>query len=92
MLTIILIMFCGIILGRLLRSKSLPFSGTLTNVFIWILLFLLGVEVGNDERIVKGMASLGFEAIIMAVAGVAGSGLLSLCLWKLCRKTSKTSD
>lgn len=71
MFTIILIMATGIGLGWLLRGRKMPFLGRITNALIWVLLFLLGVEVGGDERIVNGIASLGLEAILISVAGVA---------------------
>lgn len=82
MFTVILIMACGIALGWLLRRRRLPMLGKIINFFIWVLLFLLGVEVGGDERIVNGIASLGLEAAIIAVAGVAGSAVIALLLWK----------
>lgn len=82
MLTIIIIMASGIAIGRLLRNRSLRFLPRITNVLIWILLFLLGIEVGGDDRIVKGIASLGAEAVAVSVAGVAGCCLLTRLLWK----------
>lgn len=85
MFVIILIMAAGIAVGRLLRYRRLSRLGAITNILIWILLFLLGVEVGGDERIVKGMATLGAEGIGIALAGVAGSALLAAGLWRLTR-------
>lgn len=82
MFIVILIMMAGIAVGRLLRHRKLTYLPQVTNMFIWVLLFLLGVEVGGDERIVKGMASLGLEAAVLALAGVAGSALLASGLWK----------
>ncbi len=81
MFIIILIMAGGIIAGRLLRRYKLTWLGKVINVFIWLLLFLLGVEVGGDDRIVEGIATLGVEAVAIAVAGVAGSALLASGLW-----------
>lgn len=75
-------MAVGIGIGWLLRGKKLPFLGKLTNILIWMLLFLLGVEVGGDERIVNGIATLGAEAVAVAVAAVAGSCILAYGLWK----------
>lgn len=89
MFLIILIMAGGILAGRLLRNHKLTFLSKLINLLIWILLFLLGVEVGGDERIVKGMATLGAEAIIVAVAGVIGSALLAWGLWKWVKSNKK---
>lgn len=90
MLTIIIIMFCGIALGRLLRHRKLPWLGVATNVLIWLLLFLLGIEVGNDDRIIRGIASLGLEALVIALAGVAGGAVLSLLLWRYTSKNKKS--
>lgn len=75
-------MAAGIGAGYLLRRRPLRHLGKIVSVLIWVLLFLLGVEVGGDERIVKGIASLGVEAVMITIAGVAGCGLLSLVLWK----------
>ena len=90
MLTIIIIMFCGIALGGLLRHRKLPWLGVATNVLIWLLLFLLGIEVGNDDRIIRGIASLGLEALVIALAGVAGGAVLSLLLWRYTSKNKKS--
>ncbi|MDE6096527.1 MAG: lysine exporter LysO family protein [Muribaculaceae bacterium] len=89
MFIIIIIMAAGITLGWLLRGKKLPFLGKLTNVLIWVLLFLLGVEVGGDDRIINGIATLGAEAAAVAVAGVAGSCLLAAALWKWASRRRK---
>lgn len=87
MFSIILIMAAGIRIGALLRPRRLPMLGTFTNILIWTLLFLLGVEVGGDRRIMEGLASLGLEAVAIAVAGVTGCTVLSLILWR--RVTSR---
>lgn len=92
MFTIILIMAAGIGLGWLLRGKKLPFLGKITNFLIWVLLFLLGVEVGGDERIVNGIATLGVEAVAVAVAGVAGSCLPAWGLWRWARSRKEAAQ
>lgn len=85
MFKIILIMASGIAIGWLLRRRKLTYLGKVTNFLIWVLLFLLGVEVGGDERIIRGIASLGLEAIAVAAGGVAGSALLALFLLRRAR-------
>lgn len=82
MFVVILIMMAGVAVGRLLRHRNLSYLGKITNMLIWVLLFLLGVEVGGDERIVRGIGSLGLEAVAVAVAGVAGSAILASGLWR----------
>lgn len=81
MFVVILIMMAGIAVGRLLRRRNLSYLGKITNMLIWVLLFLLGVEVGGDERIVRGIGSLGLEAVAVAVAAVIGSAALASGLW-----------
>lgn len=76
-------MAAGIGTGYLLRCRGLRHLGKVISMLIWLLLFLLGLEVGGDERIVKGIASLGIEAVAISVAGVLGSVILALALWKL---------
>lgn len=86
MFIVILIMIAGIAVGRLLRHRRLRYLGNVTNMLIWVLLFLLGVEVGSDERIVNGIATLGVEAVGVAIAGVAGSAALASGLWLWSKK------
>lgn len=83
MFIVICIMLAGVAVGFLMRPRKLRFTGNIITVVIWILLFLLGVEVGTDERIVKGIHTLGFEAIVITVGAVAGSCLAAWALWKV---------
>ena len=49
MFIVIGIMFAGIGTGFLLRNRKLPGLSQLTMGLIWLLLFLLGLEVGHNE-------------------------------------------
>lgn len=89
MFRIILIMGCGLLTGWLLRRRNLRLLGTLISALIWLLLFLLGVEAGSDDRIVNGMASIGGRAAVISMAGVAGCCLLSSLLWRFSGSHSK---
>lgn len=82
MLKIILMMACGILVGRMLRKKNLTWLSPLTTVLIWALLFLLGIEVGGDEHIIHSLTRLGAEAMAIALAASLGSALLALWLWR----------
>ncbi|MEG2515028.1 MAG: LysO family transporter, partial [Bacteroidaceae bacterium] len=59
------------------------------SVLIWMLLFLLGIEVGNNEAIIKGLHTIGLEAFIITLAGVIGSILASWALWVILYKRKK---
>ena len=70
MFTIIGIMLTGMLLGYLLRSKRLTWIHKVITLLIWLLLFLLGIDVGGNEAIVKGLHAIGLEALIIT----AGAG------------------
>ena len=68
MFIIIGIMLTGMLLGYLLRSKRLSWIHKIITLLIWILLFLLGIDVGGNESIIKGLHTLGLEAVVITVA------------------------
>ena len=82
MFTVIGIMFAGIGLGYLLRRQSLPWIGKAITLLIWLLLFLLGIEVGYNEQIIRSLPTLGLEAFTIAIVCVLGSCLAAWALWK----------
>ena len=67
MFTIIGLMLTGILLGYLLRKRSLHKIHTVITVLIWALLFILGIEVGGNEQIIKGLHTIGIEAVILTL-------------------------
>ncbi len=85
MLQIILIMAAGIATGWLLRRRSFKFINTLLIVLVWALLFFLGVEAGENQAVIDGIKDLGMEALLLALAGTAGSIALAWVLWKYIR-------
>ena len=78
MFIIIGIMLTGMLIGYLLRSKRLTWIHKIITFLIWTLLFLLGIDVGGNETIIKGLPTLGLEAVIITLAAVTGS---TLCAW-----------
>ena len=82
MFTVIGIMFAGIGIGYLLRQKSLPWIGKAITFLIWWLLFLLGIEVGHNEQIIRSLPTLGLEAFTIAIVCVLGSCITAWALWK----------
>ena len=82
MFTVIGIMFTGIGIGYLMRRQSFPWINKVITVLIWLLLFLLGIEVGNNEQIILSLPTLGMEALSIAIACVVGSCIVAWGLWK----------
>ena len=73
MFIIIGIMLTGMLFGYLLRSKRLTWIHKIITFLIWVLLFLLGIDVGGNDIIVKGLHTLGLEALIITLAAVIGA-------------------
>ena len=82
MFTVIGIMFAGIGLGYLLRRQSLPWINKAITALIWLLLFLLGIEVGHNEQIIRSLPTLGVEGFAIAIVCVLGSCLAAWGLWR----------
>ena len=92
MLVIFAIIIGGIITGRLLSSWRLIFVSRMITVIIWLLLFLLGLEVGSDPAVVGGMATLGRTAFVIFACSVAGSICMSWLLWRCVRRRDAVPD
>lgn len=71
------------LLGYLLRNKKLSWIHRVITLLIWLLLFLLGIDVGGNQAIIKGLHTIGLEAAIITLAAVVGSVLASWSLWYL---------
>lgn len=82
-------MFAGIILGTSLRKYRIIHINRLITTLIWLLLFILGVEVGSNEAIINGLFTLGLEAIIITLATVFGSCICAWALWYVLYKRKK---
>ena len=77
-------MFLGVGLGFLFKNLNLfsflPKSITIT---IYLLLFLLGITVGSNKDIVNNLASLGWQAFILAFFASIGSALAAFIIYKV---------
>ncbi len=88
---ILIIMLAGIITGLLFRnrSKAIRIIDRLTILSIIFLLFSLGFAVGRDPIIISSLPVLGLTALALSIAGITGSLILALLLWKFLLKDSK---
>ena len=94
MFIVILFIFLGILSGVLCRKLSTGARISLTDVaarwqgrivtwLIWLLLFLLGIEVGSNEMIVRSLPTLGVEALLLSSAATLGCCVLAWMLWRV---------
>ena len=82
MFTTIGLMLTGILLGYLLRKRDLKKIHQIITLLIWLLLFILGIEVGSNEQIIKGLHTIGLEAVILTLGGTLGSVIAAWALWR----------
>lgn len=99
MFIVILFIFLGILWGVLCRKLSTGARISLTDVaarwqgrivtwLIWLLLFLLGIEVGSNEMIVRSLPTLGVEALLLSSAATLGCCVLAWMLWRVSKNNT----
>lgn len=73
---IILLLVISIGIGVLLRRvKAVRHIGQTATWTVWLLIFVFGISLGSNEAIVNDFARFGATALVVALAGVAGSVL-----------------
>lgn len=89
MFIVILFIFLGIALGYTLRTSLASkvgaisaLNGRITTWLIWLLLFMLGLEVGCNKQLIAALPTLGVEAMVLSVSATLGSCVLAWALWK----------
>ena len=78
MLMVFAFLLAGVLAGYLLRRFRVRWIGKVTMVLIWVLLLLLGVEVGANRQLIESLPELGLEALSVAVVSLVGSCLCHL--------------
>ena len=82
MLKFVAIILSGMAVGFLLRKRQLRIVPHFVTVLIWLLLFFLGIEVGENPQVIGGITTLGLEALWLSIIGLAGTILFSWALWR----------
>ena len=99
MFIVILFIFLGILSGVLCRKLSTGarishtdvaarWQGRIVTWLIWLLLFLLGIEVGSNEMIVRSLPTLGVEALLLSSAASLGCCVLAWMLWRVSKNNT----
>ncbi len=81
MFKIIGFMLIGMITGYLFKNKQVSWIGKVITILIWLLLFLLGVDVGGNQMIMNGLHTIGIDAFIISSGAVIGSIIGARLLW-----------
>lgn len=77
------VMLSGILVGYLLRKvKNIRFLDKLISIFIFLLLFFLGVSVGHNDTVINSFSTIAVQAIIITFGAVFGSVLMAWVIYK----------
>jgi len=79
LLTVIIIVAAGFVMGFLLRNheKIIKPVDSIINWSIYLLLFLLGISVGINQTIINNLDEIGLRATLLTIGAVLGSIILS---------------
>lgn len=86
MYTAIIIMFVGMLLGRLLRGTVKFSLSPYIMVVICLLLFVLGLEIGFNEKLLSEFAHIGTASALISVLAVIGSAVAAGLFWRFIKK------
>ena len=75
--------------GYLCRRMSLGWVGHVITALIWLLLFVLGLEVGANRRIMDSLVNLGGESLLVAAMCTLGSLIAAKALWQWVNRGAK---
>lgn len=91
MVSVLVVMCLGMVIGFVLRNqtKFIALSNKLITYMIFVLLFLLGVGVGSNEKLVNNFHAIGYKAVIISLSSILFSVILSYVVYVKFFKTPK---
>lgn len=91
MFIVIVFILTGILGGYFLRKRNTEWLSQALTLLVWVLLFLMGIEVGSDDRIMLSLPTLGVEALVVAVLATLGSCVGAWMLWRYISRKGGTA-
>lgn len=87
MISILTILFIGIAIGFLFRRQPLfRHADRAITLTVYLLLFIFGVTIGSNRTLIERFSEYGIQALLLALAGVAGSASLTYLVLRLLKK------
>lgn len=95
-----ILLYLGLLIfGGILSYKGLIHSQLMNKIdklqlaCLFALLFIMGLRIGMDDRVLKAFAQIGFHAILFAMFTIAGSvGVVHLLLKIFRKKRGQAND
>ncbi|PID68132.1 MAG: DUF340 domain-containing protein [Flavobacteriia bacterium] len=93
MIEVLVTMSAGMVIGYLIHHKKtlLKINEKLTMYAVYVLLFLLGINIGLNEQIINNIHTLGLDAALITIGALLGSLICAYYTYKLFF-TEKPSD
>ncbi len=85
MITVLVIMTIGMILGFFISNKTkwIKLNEKLTSWAIYLLLFWLGISVGENDKIIDNIPTIGLQAVVITIGSLLGSLICAYIVYKL---------
>lgn len=89
-LIIVILFVLGIAIGYVFRRKikEKPVNRFITFI-IYLLLFMLGVSVGGNDRVMNNLDTIGLKALVIALSVMVGSAAVSSLIYHFVYKHKK---
>lgn len=91
-LVILLILWLSVAAGYLLRHRPVRGVGRLTAWTVWLLLFLMGEEVGGNPEVLLGLGRIGFDALVLTACTAIACTCLAGLYWKILRRKETRAE
>lgn len=75
----------GVLIGYASRKIEMKHINHVVLFFICLLLFIIGVEIGQDKQVLTNLPKLGYVALLIATLTALGSMLMAWLLWRRIR-------
>lgn len=86
-------MLSGVLTGYFLRGKKISrWTGKAVSTAIFVLLFLLGVSVGINPKIIDNLTTLGIEALLITTGALVGSLLFAWAIYTFIFTSKKPNN
>lgn len=88
MFNVLILLSVGILIGYLTRNVGfLKHIDKSISATVLVMLFVFGLTIGSDTQLLSNIGRFGAQAVVLALAGVTGSLVMSyLVYWLMFRK------
>lgn len=82
---ILLILITGVVAGYILsRFRGVhKLADKATMYIIYVLLLFMGLSVGSEPEVMKNLADIGLDALLIALFAIGGSVLTAFILYRI---------